>query len=440
MTNYYHSDKGLMQPNFSDLAGNPAATSFPGTTTNGFVLTLVSGIPTWASAGTATNATNLSSGAAGQIPYQSAASTTLFSAAGTSGQVLVSGGTGSPTWTGSLSLSALTLTGALLFNTAAAVSAAGTTQGNATALTADVNAVTTVASGTGVVLPANVGQETTVFNRGANALLVYPASSAKIDGASTNAAVSVPVNGWVTLQCVSSTQYLTADPVTVAGTNIAITQSNNGTLTIAVTGTVAAATAATNLSSGAAGQLPYQSAASTTLFSAAGTTGQVLLSGGTGSPTWSGNLSVGASGNITTTAPSSGTGLVVNAVSGANAIQFQDEGGTTQDAGYRGLPQNLQSGTTYTAVLADRGKHLYGTNASAKTFTIPANASVAYPIGTTLTFVNNGAGAMTIAITTDVMYLGGIGTTGSRTLVQYGIATATKIDSTHWIISGVGLT
>ncbi|CAB4134674.1 hypothetical protein UFOVP274_34 [uncultured Caudovirales phage] len=48
--------------------------------------------------GTTTTATNLASGSAGTIPYQTGAGATGFSAAGTSGQVLLSGGTGSPTW------------------------------------------------------------------------------------------------------------------------------------------------------------------------------------------------------------------------------------------------------------------------------------------------------------------------------------------------------
>jgi hypothetical protein len=53
-------------------------------------------------AGTASWGTNssasLSGGVAGAIPYQSAPSTTLFSAAGTAGQILTSGGTGAPLW------------------------------------------------------------------------------------------------------------------------------------------------------------------------------------------------------------------------------------------------------------------------------------------------------------------------------------------------------
>lgn len=114
----------------------------------------------------------------------------------------------------------------------------------------------------------------------------------------------------------------------------------------------------------------------------------------------------------------------------------------TFDVGFRNIPQNSQS-TAYTAVLADSGKHLLHPSAdtTARTFTIPANSSVAYPIGTAITFVNQAsAGVMTIAITTDTMRLAGAGTTGSRTLAANGIATALKLTSTEWIISGTGLT
>jgi hypothetical protein len=114
----------------------------------------------------------------------------------------------------------------------------------------------------------------------------------------------------------------------------------------------------------------------------------------------------------------------------------------TNLVGYRNIPQNSQS-AAYTAVLADAGKHLLHPSAdtAARTFTIPANASVAYPIGTALTFVNqNAAGVVTIAITSDTMRLAGAGTTGSRTLAANGIATAIKIAATEWLISGTGLT
>lgn len=104
--------------------------------------------------------------------------------------------------------------------------------------------------------------------------------------------------------------------------------------------------------------------------------------------------------------------------------------------------QNSQS-AAYTLVLTDSGKHILHPSAdtTARIFTIPANGSVAYSIGTALTFVNqNGAGVITIAITTDTMRLAGPGITGSRTLAANGIATALKITSTEWVISGTGLT
>lgn len=100
--------------------------------------------------------------------------------------------------------------------------------------------------------------------------------------------------------------------------------------------------------------------------------------------------------------------------------------------------------SNYTLTLEDAGRHILhpGTDTTARTFTIPANASVPYEIGTAITFVNqNGSsGVVTIAITSDTMRLAGKGTTGSRTLARNGVATALKIAATEWIISGTGLT
>jgi len=111
----------------------------------------------------------------------------------------------------------------------------------------------------------------------------------------------------------------------------------------------------------------------------------------------------------------------------------------TDAVGFRNIPQNVQTGS-YTLVLADSGKHIYRGSGSSATWTIPANSSVAYAIGTALTFINLSATSVSIAITSDTMYLSSAGTTGTRTLAQYGSATAVKIASTTWIISGSGLT
>jgi hypothetical protein len=113
----------------------------------------------------------------------------------------------------------------------------------------------------------------------------------------------------------------------------------------------------------------------------------------------------------------------------------------TDAVGFRNIPVNSQS-AAYTAVLADSGKVIFhpSTDANARTFTIPANSSVAYPIGTAITFINMTSQVVTIAITTDTMYLSGSGNTGSRSLAQYGSATAIKLTSTTWLIGGSGLT
>lgn len=113
----------------------------------------------------------------------------------------------------------------------------------------------------------------------------------------------------------------------------------------------------------------------------------------------------------------------------------------TDSVGFKNVPINSQS-AAYTAVLDDSGKAIFhpSTDANARTFTIPANASVAYPLGTVLTFLNMTSQVVSIAITSDTMYLAGTGTTGTRSLAQYGMASAIKMTSTTWLISGNGLT
>jgi len=110
------------------------------------------------------------------------------------------------------------------------------------------------------------------------------------------------------------------------------------------------------------------------------------------------------------------------------------------EIGFRGIPQNIQA-ANYTLVAADAGKHVYHASGagSGDTYTIPANASVAYTIGTAITFVNNDSNSVSIAVTTDTMTLAGTTTTGTRTLAQNGVATALKVTSTAWLISGTGL-
>lgn len=183
------------------------------------------------------------------------------------------------------------------------------------------------------------------------------------------------------------------------------------------------------------------------------TAGDIIVGGASGTPT---RLGIGSNGQILGVVggalayTSAGAGDVVGPASAtADSVALFD--GTTGEllkdgaktiAQIREIEQNSQS-SAYTLVLSDAGKHILHPSAdtTARIFTIPANSSVAYPIGTAITFVNqNAAGTITIAITTDTMRLAGAGTTGSRTLGANGVATALKITSTEWIISGTGLT
>jgi hypothetical protein len=141
------------------------------------------------------------------------------------------------------------------------------------------------------------------------------------------------------------------------------------------------------------------------------------------------------------TAPAGTLTNGVSLYSSSGDLKFMNAAGDAFDVGYRNIPQNSQS-ANYTLVLGDSGDHIFHPSAdnNARTFTIPANSSVAFPIGTAVTFINMAVANVTIAITTDTMYLSSAGTTGSRTLARYGSATAIKIASTEWLISGSGLT
>jgi hypothetical protein len=120
-------------------------------------------------------------------------------------------------------------------------------------------------------------------------------------------------------------------------------------------------------------------------------------------------------------------------------------------AGYMGMPQNSTTTGAYRLVAADAGTHIYST--ATRTITIPGNATggspqVAFPIGSTIVFVNASGVTLTIQMdgtSTDTCLLAGVGTSmtggsGSRTLAAFGFATLLKITATSWIISGNGLT
>jgi hypothetical protein len=364
----------------------------------------------------------------------------LPTTAGTNGYVLSTDGTGVTSWIatsgGGVTVPSVsqTFTGGLISVSGSPITGSGTlaltvagtsggipyfssasTWATSAALTANAIVIgggagaapSTITTGTGVVtaLGVNTGSAGAfVVNGGA---LGTPSS-----GTLTNC-TSVPVN--------QATGVL---PVANGGTNASsagITAFNNIT---GYTATGATGTTSTNL-----------------VFSTSPTLTTPTL--GVASATSINKVAITAPATSATLTIADGKTLTANntiTLAATNDSQTYTLPAATCNIGYLEVPQNSQS-AAYTAVLADSGKQIFhpSTDNNARTFTIPANGSVAYPVGTVLTFVNM-ANTVTIAITTDTMYLAGTGTTGSRTLAAYGVATAIKMTSTTWLISGTGLT
>ena len=101
------------------------------------------------------------------------------------------------------------------------------------------------------------------------------------------------------------------------------------------------------------------------------------------------------------------------------------------------MTQNAQTGTTYSFVAADFTKLVTLSNASAVAVTLPLESSVAWPTGTQLRLLNQGAGTVTVA------GAGGVTINGTPlTLGQYKGANLIKTGTNTWTFipfaSGVG--
>jgi hypothetical protein len=209
------------------------------------------------------------------------------------------------------------------------------------------------------------------------------------------------------------------------------------------------------------GDLLYASGTNTLAKRAVGSTGQALVVSG-GLPTWAsittlGTIATGVWNGTQIGATFGGTGQtsyttgdllyasttnVLSKLAAGSAGQILTMVSGSPAWAQPAIPQRSVSADTSFA-LTDGGGHVYHPSAdtTARTWTIPANASVAFPIGSAITIINDSsAGALTIAITSDTLILAGAGTTGSRTLAANGIATAVKMTATRWMISGTGLT
>jgi hypothetical protein len=106
--------------------------------------------------------------------------------------------------------------------------------------------------------------------------------------------------------------------------------------------------------------------------------------------------------------------------------------------GYRDLPQVIAGNVTL--ALTDASKHFYANTGAPTTITVPSNANVAFPLGTTIVVINKGSGNISVAKQVEVgMYLAGNSTSAIRTLTSYGMATLVKTETNVWFINGTGL-
>jgi len=241
--------------------------------------------------------------------------------------------------------------------------------------------------------------------------------------------VAVP-NGSTTAVYADGTNVVTA-------LNYAPALTLGAALPVASGGTGSTSTTFVNLATNVTGTLPVANGGTgitsfgTGVATFLGTPSSANLAAAVTDETGTGSLVFATSPTLVTPVlgtPTSGT-LSSCTVDGTDAV------------GFRNTPVNSQS-ADYELVLADSGKTILhpASDANDRDFTIPANTSVAYPVGTVVSFVNLSANDLEIKITTDTMYLANDGDTGTRTLAQYGMASAMKVASTTWIISGNGLT
>lgn len=98
---------------------------------------------------------------------------------------------------------------------------------------------------------------------------------------------------------------------------------------------------------------------------------------------------------------------------------------------------NAQTGTTYTFVLTDKDDLVTASNASAQTYTIPLNSSVAFPTGSLVNLIQIGAGQVTVVGASGVTVASTGATSASpKSRVQYSVITLIKAGTDSWYATG----
>lgn len=521
------------------ISGNYSGITGVGTLTNLTVSNTITGsisgnaatATTATSATTATTATNIAGGTTGSIPYQSGSGTTTFLAPGSNGQVLTLAG-GVPTY-------ATPTTG-----TVTSVSGTGTVSGISLSGTVTSSGSLTLGGSLDLSSPPTIGNTapntiagTTVTASTSFASSVFKASSSA--GGTLQNASGTPQMQWGSGGG-SNLSLEVATNINPANAAVSISPTGTGTVAISPAGalTVNPTTASTINNVAIGGTTPLAGTFTTlrvnntiSLNGSTGTAGYVLTSNGASAPTWEANangititddtttnatryltfsnLTTGtettldvsstklqfnpSSGTLTSTA-FSGSGASLTSLTAGNLSGTIPSGvlgnstlyvGTTAIALNRGSASQsltgitsidgsaasvanaltvgtglkLSSGTTYngssaltinavgttinsqtsgyTLVAADAGKTI-----SITTGGVTVNNSV-NSAGDIVTIYNNSGSSQTITqgVGVTLQWAGqSSSTTGNRTLGLYGIATIIFISSSNAVITGSGLT
>ena len=98
---------------------------------------------------------------------------------------------------------------------------------------------------------------------------------------------------------------------------------------------------------------------------------------------------------------------------------------------------NAQVGTTYTFVLTDRDDLVTASNASAQTYTIPLNSSVAFPTGSLVNLIQIGTAQVTVVGAGGVTVLSTGATAATpKTRARYSVMTLIKAGTDTWYATG----
>lgn len=113
--------------------------------------------------------------------------------------------------------------------------------------------------------------------------------------------------------------------------------------------------------------------------------------------------------------------------------------GSIYSAGYRGLPVvSIDADRTFG--LTDAGKMIRLTGTTARAWTLPPSASVAFPIGTVIVLRNAGTAAITVTRGAGVsLRMVGSATDANRSLAGAGVASVMLEAANSWVIAGDGV-